>query len=109
MAPATDAPEVLEQKSTDPFDEIDFDTYFDEYLDPGYKSPASENIEKPSFETFLSSPVTLSDHLHSQLAWSRYRGSSRRGGDDHRQFERERLLDAGPGELATSGNHQRPM
>ncbi|MGH9594903.1 MAG: RNA polymerase factor sigma-54, partial [Bryobacteraceae bacterium] len=52
----------------DPFDEIDFGSYFDDYLDPGFKSPASENIEKPSFETFLSSPVTLSDHLHSQLA-----------------------------------------
>src|SRR6185312_7877095 len=50
----------------DPFDEIDFGSYFDDYLDPGYKSPASENVEKPSFETFLSSPVTLSDHLHSQ-------------------------------------------
>jgi hypothetical protein len=54
--------------STDPFDEIDFGTYFDEYLDPGYKSPASENVEKPSFETFLSSPVTLADYLHSQLS-----------------------------------------
>ena len=64
----TDAPEVVEAKATDPFDEIDFGSYFDDYLDPGYKSPASENIEKPSFETFLSSPVTLSDHLHSQLA-----------------------------------------
>src|ERR1700733_10727224 len=52
----------------DPFDEIDFGSYFDDYLDPGYKSPASENVEKPSFETFLSSPVTLSDHLRSQLA-----------------------------------------
>ena len=58
--------------AADPFDEIDFGTYFDEYLDPGYKSPASENIEKPSFETFLSSPVTLSDHLHStSWRWSR--------------------------------------
>ena len=64
-----EAIEVVDQKApADPFDEIDFGTYFDEYLDPGYKSPASENIEKPSFETFLSSPVTLSDHLHSQLA-----------------------------------------
>src|SRR3984957_14558034 len=62
------APDAAEVKSTDPFDEIDFGSYFDDYLDPGYKSPASENIEKPSFETFLSSPVTLSDHLHSQLA-----------------------------------------
>jgi RNA polymerase sigma-54 factor len=63
-----DAPEVIEPKATDPFDEIDFGSYFDDYLDPGYKSPASEISEKPSFETFLSSPVTLSDHLHSQLA-----------------------------------------
>ena len=65
---APDTPETTEAKTADPFDEIDFGTYFDEYLDPGFKSPASENIEKPSFETFLSSPVTLSDHLHSQLA-----------------------------------------
>jgi len=54
--------------STDAFDEIDFDNYFNDYLDPGFKSPASETVEKPSFETFLSSPVTLSDHLRSQLA-----------------------------------------
>src|ERR1700686_2713133 len=73
-APATegDAPAIdpaTEQKTDkDPFDEIDFGTFFDEYLDPGYKSPASENVEKPSFETFLSSPVTLADHLHSQLS-----------------------------------------
>ena len=53
---------------SDPFDEIDFGTYFDEYLDPGYKSPASETVEKPSFETFLSSPITLGDHLHQQLS-----------------------------------------
>ncbi len=55
-------------KSTDPFDEIDFGSFFDDYLDPGYKSPASESPDKPSFETFLSAPVTLSDYLHSQLS-----------------------------------------
>ncbi len=66
--PGQDAPEAVEAKTTDPFDEIDFGSYFDDYLDPGYKSPASEISEKPSFETFLSSPVTLSNHLHSQLA-----------------------------------------
>jgi RNA polymerase sigma-54 factor len=64
--PIADAPEQKTEK--DPFDEIDFGSFFDEYLDPGYKSPASESVEKPSFETFLSSPVTLSDHLHSQLS-----------------------------------------
>ena len=65
-AAAPESPEA--PAAADPFDEIDFGSYFDDYLDPGYKSPASENVEKPSFETFLSSPVTLSDHLHSQLA-----------------------------------------
>ncbi len=60
--------EAEEQKSADPFDEIDFGSFFDDYLDPGYKSPASESVEKPSFETFLSAPVTLPDYLESQLS-----------------------------------------
>ncbi len=63
--PLLDTPAV-----TDPFDEIDFGSFFDDYLDPGYKSPASESVEKPSFETFLSAPVTLGDHLRSQLSVS---------------------------------------
>jgi RNA polymerase sigma-54 factor len=67
--PSPSEAETTEPKTEkDPFDEIDFGTFFDEYLDPGYKSPASESVEKPSFETFLSSPVTLADHLHSQLS-----------------------------------------
>ena len=61
-------PEELAKTQADPFDEIDFGSFFDDYLDPGFKSPASESVEKPSFETFLSSPVTLSDHLQSQLS-----------------------------------------
>jgi len=54
----------------DPFDEIDFGSFFDDYLDPGYKSPAAESVEKPSFETFLTAPLTLGDHLRSQLSVS---------------------------------------
>ena len=54
--------------TADPFDEIDFDNYFDEYLDPGFKSPAGETIEKPSWETFVSSPITLPDLLRQQLS-----------------------------------------
>jgi RNA polymerase sigma-54 factor len=68
LADPLTTPDAAEVKATDPFDEIDFGSYFDDYLDPGYKSPAAENSEKPSFETFLSSPVTLTDHLRSQLA-----------------------------------------
>ncbi len=67
VAPVT-TDEPLAKADTDPFDEIDYGSFFDDYLDPGFKSPASEMIEKPSFETFLSSPVTLSDHLQSQLS-----------------------------------------
>ena len=62
---ATEAPD---SSTTDPFDEIDFGSFFDDYLDPGYKSPASESVEKPSFETFLSAPQTLPDYLRSQLS-----------------------------------------
>ncbi len=61
--------ETEEQKaSTDPFDEIDFGSFFDDYLDPGFRSPAAESVDKPSFETFLSAPVTLVDYLRSQLS-----------------------------------------
>ena len=68
-APPVDADLPVEAKpAADPFDEIDFDTSFQDYLDPGYKSPASESIDKPSWETFVSSPVTLPDYLQSQLS-----------------------------------------
>jgi RNA polymerase sigma-54 factor len=52
----------------DPFLEIDFGSYFRDYLDPGYRTqPEYEDSEKPSFENFLSQPTTLSDHLAWQL------------------------------------------
>jgi RNA polymerase sigma-54 factor len=63
-----DASDAVETSTTDPFDEIDFGSFFDDYLDPGYRSPASESVEKPSFETFLSQPQTLPDYLRSQLS-----------------------------------------
>src|SRR5947208_1516154 len=52
----------------DPFEEIDFGSFFKDYLDPGFRSPGDfEEIERPSFENFLSKPSTLSDHLIWQL------------------------------------------
>jgi RNA polymerase sigma-54 factor len=57
-----------EVEKKDPFDEIDFGSYFQEYLDPGFRTPNSIEIsEKPSIENFLSAPSTLSDHLLWQL------------------------------------------
>ncbi len=52
----------------DPFEEIDFGSFFQDYLDPGYRSQGeTEEIERPSFENFLSKPGNLSDHLLWQL------------------------------------------
>src|ERR1035437_9065255 len=52
----------------DSFSEIDFGSYFQDYLDPGYRTqPEYEENEKPSFENFISQPTTLSDHLAWQL------------------------------------------
>lgn len=65
---AADSPAIEQKPEKDPFDEIDYDTFFQEYLDPGPRSPAAESVDKPSFETFLSTPVTLSSHLEDQLA-----------------------------------------
>jgi len=63
------APETAAQSEAgDPFNEIDFGSFFDDYLDPGYRAPAAEAIDKPSFETFLSQPVTLADYLQQQLS-----------------------------------------
>jgi RNA polymerase sigma-54 factor len=57
-----------ERKDKDPFDEIDFGSYFQDFLDPGYKTASNfEEYDKPSFEHFLSQPSTLTDHLSWQL------------------------------------------
>ncbi|MGI8770202.1 MAG: RNA polymerase factor sigma-54 [Acidobacteriaceae bacterium] len=56
------------REERDPFDEIDFGSYFQDYLDPGFRTPnCFELTDKPSFENFLSQPDTLTDHLMWQL------------------------------------------
>src|SRR3984957_524051 len=66
-ANSEEAAPVADEKK-DPFEEIDFGSFFQEYLDPGYRSSGEmEEIEKPSFENFLSKPGNLSDHLLWQL------------------------------------------
>jgi len=63
-----EGPPTIADEKKDPFEEIDFGSFFQEYLDPGYRSSGEmEEIEKPSFENFLSKPGNLSDHLLWQL------------------------------------------
>ena len=57
-----------ERAEADPFDQIDFGSYFQDFLDPGYRTASSfEETDKPSFEHFLFTPTTLTDHLEWQL------------------------------------------
>ncbi|HYL81000.1 MAG TPA: hypothetical protein VEU07_09315, partial [Candidatus Acidoferrum sp.] len=106
-AEATAAPaEAPEPAAADPFDEIALGDYFDNYLDPGFKSPASENVEKPSFETFLSSPVTLSDHLRSQLALVAMTEGVREAAEEIiGNLDDNGYLTATPDEIASEGGH----
>jgi len=65
--PPEESPTAAAEKK-DPFEEIDFGSFFQEYLDPGYRSRGeTEDIERPSFENFLSKPGNLTDHLLWQL------------------------------------------
>jgi RNA polymerase sigma-54 factor len=93
--------------ATDPFDEIDFGSFFDDYLDPGYKSPAAESVEKPSFETFLSAPVTLGDHLRSQLSVSLISEEARNAAESIiGNLDEDGYLSASLEEIAAVGEHK---
>jgi len=105
--PASNDPALDTPVATDPFDEIDFGSFFDDYLDPGYKSPASESVEKPSFETFLSAPQTLGDYLRSQLSVSVISGDIRDAADSIiGNLDEDGYLSASLEEIAAAGEHR---
>jgi RNA polymerase sigma-54 factor len=63
-ATAAEAPE-----GTDSFQEIDYQAYFQDYLDAGYTPrPPAEETEAVPLENILSRPQGLTDHLLWQLA-----------------------------------------
>jgi RNA polymerase sigma-54 factor len=93
--------------ATDPFDEIDFGSFFDDYLDPGYKSPASESVEKPSFETFLSTPVTLGQYLREQLSVTVMSEAVRDAAESIiGNLDEDGYVSASLDEIATVGEHK---
>jgi RNA polymerase sigma-54 factor len=114
-AAAVVEPDALQQNdplletpaATDPFDEIDFGSFFDDYLDPGYKSPAAESVEKPSFETFLSAPLTLGDHLRSQLSVSLISDEIRNAAESIiGNLDDDGYVSASLEEIAAAGEHK---
>jgi len=67
-AATTEENPITAVEKKDPFEEIDFGSFFQDYLDPGYRTHSEmEEIERPSFENFLSKPSNLTDHLAWQL------------------------------------------
>src|SRR6202165_3053113 len=65
-ATSEEGPTIADEKK-DPFEEIDFGSFFQDYLDPGYRSSGEmEEIQKTSFANFLYKRGNLSDPLLGQ-------------------------------------------
>ncbi len=106
-SPAADK-EVTAGDNHDSFQEIDFGSFFDDYLDPGYRSPATEVIERPSFENFLSQPSSLADHLEWQLRLSICPDAVREAGYSIiGNLNEDGYLTATLEEIAETGGHKR--
>jgi len=63
--------ETKEEKEKDSFDEIDYDAYFQDYIEYGYNPRGmGEEHEEFPIENTLTRPPNLSDHLTWQLSMS---------------------------------------
>src|SRR5262245_3067891 len=69
--PAVDSEAPPEEREKDSFDEIDYESYFQDYMDLSYRPQApAEEIETPPLENILSRPQSLGDYLQWQLDMS---------------------------------------
>src|SRR6266513_2716721 len=64
------AAEPQPEKEKDSFDEIDYDAYFQDYIEYGYNPRMSEEHDEFPIENTLTRPPNLTDHLTWQLAMS---------------------------------------
>jgi RNA polymerase sigma-54 factor len=70
-APATEkeAPEAAKTDKGDSWDDADYEYFFGDYLDDGYKPRAPQEVkELPPIENTLSTSSSLTDHLEWQLS-----------------------------------------
>src|SRR2546423_3723038 len=58
------------EKEKDSFDEIDYDAYFQDYIEYGYNPRMGEDHEEFPIENTLTRPPNLTDHLAWQLGMS---------------------------------------
>src|SRR5687767_5163526 len=59
-----------ETKEKDSFEEIDYDAYFQDYIEYGYNPRMNEEHEEFPIENTLTRPPNLADHLTWQLSMS---------------------------------------
>src|SRR5229473_1290959 len=64
------AAEPAPEKEKDSFDEIDYDAYFQDYIEYGYNPRMTEEHEEFPIENSLTRPPNLTDHLTWQLGMS---------------------------------------
>src|SRR5476651_2141131 len=64
-----DKPEEAKEEK-DSFDEIDYDAYFQDYIEYGYNPRMGEEHEEFPIENTLTRPPNLTDHLAWQLGMS---------------------------------------
>jgi RNA polymerase sigma-54 factor len=105
-----DPPESLPAQAPngdhDSFEEIDYGSFFRDYLDPGFRAPSSEIYEKPSFENFLAQASSLTDHLEWQLSLTTCSEEVREAAHSIiGNLNEDGYLTAGLEEIAETGGH----
>jgi RNA polymerase sigma-54 factor len=68
--PAEDTKPEEPKDEKDSFDEIDYDAYFQDYIEYGYNPRMNEEHEEFPIENTLTRPPNLADHLSWQLSMS---------------------------------------
>ena len=63
-----ETPSAEDERERDSFDEIDYESYFQDYMDLSYRPQApAEEVESRPLDNILSKPKSLADHLLWQL------------------------------------------
>jgi RNA polymerase sigma-54 factor len=103
--PETPPPAETAEPQKDSFEEIDYESYFQDYMDSGYNPRQFEEREEIPLENTLAEQPDLSEYLDWQLGMSAATGAVREVGkflignideDGYLQVSREEIERAGP-------------
>ncbi len=101
--------EVAPGELGDPFEEFNMKAVFEEYMDATERQGEREEIERPSYENFLSPPTTLTDHLQWQLGLTTTTDEVKEAARSViGNLNEDGYLSATLEEIATSGEHALP-